>query len=351
MFCWKLPSINQDTKIKLRKTINSILLLSAVYILLSTFNISFAVDKGGCLTCHQYPGLVRLEENGDFKMLHIDEEKHLASAHGKVNCKKCHAEVVEIPHTGKTKVECTKTCHFEDREKIDATDASALSEYHKDEIFAITRLEDKSSCRVCHPLYPHSNNKKVRALANMHTGFLLCEVCHLKKEPSKKLTYDWKKPDLFEFIGEPYGTHEKQEKKEAKESNGVISKMLKIFSEEENGQDGETKIEYLISRIAVFHNKKLLMNTKDNDKAKDFLDREKSLSNAEKEKELEYFHREIARKEISSACDECHSPNGMLDFRKLGFDEKKSKDLEYMNIKSLLTKYETFVIPNLFGPK
>ena len=336
---------------KMNKFVFWILLTAVTLLFFNSPDVSFAVDKGGCLTCHQYPGLVRLEENGDFKMLHIDEEKHLASAHGKVDCKKCHAEVVEIPHTGKTKVECTKTCHFEDREKIDATDASALGEYHKDEIFAITLIEDKSSCRVCHPLYPHSEHNKVRALVNMHTGFLLCEVCHIKKESSKKLTYDWKKPDLFEFIGEPYGTHEKQEKKEAPKNNGVISKMLKIFSEEENGPNGETKIEYLISRIAVFHNKKLLMNTKDNDKAKDFLDREKSLSAEDKEKELKSFHREIARHEISTACDECHSPNGILDFRKLGFDEKQSKDLEYMNIKSLLTKYETFVIPNLFGPK
>ncbi|MCK5427229.1 MAG: hypothetical protein KAJ34_05995 [Thermodesulfovibrionia bacterium] len=339
----------------MNKFVFSILLTAVTLLFLNSPDVSFAVDKGGCLTCHQYPGLVRLEETGDFKMLHIDEEKHLASAHGKVDCKKCHAEVVEIPHTGKTKVECTKTCHVEDREKIDAADASALSEYHKDEIFAITRLEDKSSCRVCHPLYPHSNNNKVRALANMHTGFLLCEVCHLKKDSSKKLTYDWKKPDVFEFIGEPYGTHEKRESKKPEKNNGVMSKMLKIFSEEGNGANGEKKTEYLISRIAVFSiksdKKELLMNTKDNEKAKEFLDKEKEMQPAEKERELKYFHREIAKQEISVACDECHSPNGILDFRKLGFNETEAKDLEYMNIKSLLTKYETFVIPNLFGPK
>ena len=30
-------------------------------------------------------------------------------------------------------------------------------------------------------------------------------------------------------------------------------------------------------------------------------------------------------------------------------DEMTSKDLQYMNIKSLVTKYEIFVIPDLFG--
>jgi hypothetical protein len=340
---------------KMNKFLFSILLAAVTLFFFNLPDVSFAVDKGGCLTCHQYPGLVRLEETGDFKMLHIDEEKHLASAHGEIDCKKCHAEVVEIPHTGKTKVECTKTCHIEDRKKIDATDPDSLRSYHKDEIFAITRLEDGSSCRVCHPLYPHSKNNKVRALANMHTGFLLCEVCHLKKDSLRNLAYDWKKPDVFEFIGKPYGTHEKRKSKKPKESNGAISKMLKIFSEEGNGSNGEKKTEYLISRIAVFSidsdKKDLLMNTKDNEKAKEFLDREKEMQPAEKERELIYFHREIAKQEISVACDECHSPNGILDFRKLGFNETETKDLEYMNIKSLLTKYETFVIPNLFGPK
>lgn len=331
------------------------LLFIAAYLLLNAPDSSFAVDHGGCLTCHRYPGLVRLEETGEFKMFHIDEEKHLASAHGKVDCKECHAEVVEIPHTGRTKVECTKACHAEDKEKI-ATDPASLRAYHKDEIFAITKLEDNSSCRVCHPLYPHSHNNKVRALVNMHTGFMLCEVCHLKKEAPKKLSYEWNKPDVFEFMGEPYGTHEKREKEEEEEkNNGIISKMLKIFSEEESTPEGGKKTEYLISRIAPFSlikgKKELLMNTKDNDRAREFLEKEKTLGPAQKEKELEFFHRDIAKKEISVACNECHSSGGILDFRKLGFDDKRAKDLEYMNIKSLLTKYETFVIPNLFGPK
>lgn len=55
--------------------------------------------------------------------------------------------------------------------------------------------------------------------------------------------------------------------------------------------------------------------------------------------------------EISAACDECHSQNGILDFQKLGFSERKANDLRYLNIKGLVTKYDTFYIPNLFGPK
>lgn len=313
---------------------------------------SYAMDRGGCLTCHRYPGLVRFEKPDKFKVLHIDEEKHLLSSHSKTECRECHPKTVQIPHTNVTEVECTTKCHSEDKGKIDNIDRSYLTDFHKKEKFAITRLDDESSCRVCHPLYPHSKNNKVRALVNMHTGFMLCEVCHFKKEHRDNLIYDWKTPEEFEFTGEPYGTHEKKEVKEQKEPESFISKMLKIF-DEEKGLTETTAIKHFISRIAVYKTdegkRKLFINTEDNQKAGEFLEKEKKLSKADSEKELNFFHRDIAKKEISVACDECHSPKGILDFRKLGFSENKAKDLQYLNIKGLVTKYETFYLPNLFG--
>ena len=328
------------------------MLLIAIFgLLLNTFDTSFAEDHGGCLTCHRYPGLVRLEKSGDFKVLHIDEEKHLGSSHGKTDCRQCHPKITQVPHTDVTGVSCTQKCHLEDKEKIEAVDPAYLTGFHKEERFAITRIDDRSSCRVCHPLYPHSSNNKVRAFLNMHTGFLICESCHLQKDKYEGLVYEWKDPELFEFVGEPYGMHLKQENK-LKKNNGMISKMLKILSSDNEGHEG-SGIEYFISRIAVYSSdggaKRNLENTEDIEKAEGFMEKERSFDAAEKEKELEYFHRDIARKGISVACNECHSAKGILDFKRLGFNEKRTKDLEYMNIKSLLTKYDTFVIPNLFG--
>lgn len=34
---------------------------------------SYAMDRGGCLTCHRYPGLVKYEKPDKFKVLHITE--------------------------------------------------------------------------------------------------------------------------------------------------------------------------------------------------------------------------------------------------------------------------------------
>lgn len=334
------------------KNILLLLLTAVAGLLLNVPDTSFAEDHGGCLTCHRYPGLVRLEKSGEFKVLHIDEEKHLASSHAKTDCRQCHPKTTAIPHTDVTGVDCTSKCHFEDREKIETVDPSYLTDFHKKERFAITKIDDRSSCRVCHPLYPHSSNNKVRAFLNMHTGFLICESCHLRKEKYHDLVYEWKEPEAFEFVGEPYGMHLKREVQNPKKKQDMMSKMLKMFSSDKESPEGSST-EYFISRIAVFSSKdgkKMnLENVPDIGKAEEFMANREALGAPEKEKELEYFHRNIARKGITAACDECHSPKGILDFRKLGFNEKRAKDLEYMNLKSLLTKYDTFVIPNLFG--
>ena len=307
------------------------LLLSILLILSSCFipavtSSCFALDEGGCLTCHQYPGLVRHEKADGFRVLHIDEEKFFNSAHGKFRCRKCHASIWKVPHTGETKVDCTTECHQEDAEKILKYPLDTL---HQKEQSYILSLEDKSSCRVCHPLYPHGENKLVRGFLNMHAGFMFCEVCHIKRSKFRTLTYEWEDTENATFSGEPFGTYYNPQTGKADKHD-----------------------EHFISRIAAFAEekgkKRSLMNTREIGKANEFVRKEKSLKPEEKEEELAYFHQDIERKEISVACDECHSSHSILDFSKLGFSEKKTQDLIYLNIKGLVTKYKTFYFPKLF---
>jgi len=328
----------------LKKYLLESLLIISVFFVLNTAGTCFAIDRFGCLTCHKYPGLAKIEKQNGIRVLHIDERKHLDSPHGKVDCRKCHPKIEQIPHTGASVLDCTTECHLKDKEKIKAIKSSSGA-FHKDEKFVITTLHDNSSCRACHPLYPHSKNIKMRAFINMHTGFMFCEMCHLKKDSLKGFTYEWNRPEHVEFTGGPYGTH--QEK--SQETGGVITQILRIFSSQEN----QAKTEYVISRIAVFSNenskKSVMVNTWDTKKAIEFKNREKNLRPEEKEKELKYFHKDVAKMEISVACNECHSPKGILDFKQLGFEERKINDLQYLNIKSLVTKYDVFYMPNLFG--
>jgi hypothetical protein len=288
---------------------------------------SMAMDREGCLTCHRYPGLVRFDGPDTFKILHIDEKRYLGSPHGKFTCRRCHTAIVKIPHTGERKVECTTECHRSDKDKR-VVKNYPLTDFHKKEQSAINSLPDASSCRVCHPLYPHSENNMVRALLNMHTGFMVCEVCHLKKEKFQNCFYDWKDTENADFIGEPYGTYYNPKLKKAHKS------------------------EHFISRIAVFEKlngrNRLLMNNWDTRQAKDFVASQQRLQAGEKEKRLNFFHRDINRKEISVACDECHSQHGILNFDRLGFGKNVKNNLVNLNIKGLVTKYKIFYFPNLF---
>ena len=63
------------------------LILVSYFLSLGTSNC-FGLDEGGCLTCHQYPGLVRLEKDKHFKPLHIEEGKFFSSPHGKFRCER-----------------------------------------------------------------------------------------------------------------------------------------------------------------------------------------------------------------------------------------------------------------------
>jgi hypothetical protein len=168
----------------------------------------------------------------------------------------------------------------------------------------------------------------VRALLNMHTGFMMCEVCHLKRENFPRAYYDWNGAEIAQFRGDPYGTY-------------YNPKLQKTH-----------KSENFLSRIGVFIDaegkKRSLMNTWDTAAAKVFVQTVISLGTDEREEKLAFFHRDINKEEISVACDECHSKHSILDFEKLGFDQKTKNNLINLNIKGLVTKYKTFYFPQLF---
>ena len=288
---------------------------------------SAAMDPEGCLTCHQYPGLATVKEAHKINILHIDESRYAASSHGKLACRKCHTTIEKIPHTGQLQVDCTTECHLSDKDKR-LVAKQPLSRFHHKEQSAIIALQDPSSCRVCHELYPHTENNMVRALLNLHTGFMVCEVCHLNKANFAGSYFDWSGAEIAEYSGEPYGTFYNPNLKKAHKSS------------------------HFISRISVFLSaggkKQSVVNTADSEKAREYVRTANRLTAAQKKKELDFFHRDINRKQISVACDECHSSHSILNFKALGFDAGQANILETLNIKGLVTKYKTFYFPGMF---
>ncbi len=298
-------------------------------IFFAAFQYSPAAEGGRyCLFCHKYPGLVTYHDE-ELKVLHVDEERYTRSPHGEVECKECHTAITKVPHTGVTEVDCFTNCHQEDREKI-ATDPASLKNLHQEEHSYIVSLEEDSSCRVCHPLYPHSENNWVRAFLNMHTGFMRCEVCHVKRESISGLTYHWDESGKAVFSGKPFGSYYAPASQRAQAAEGTLSRIAVFVSD--NGAK-----------------KPLASATGDVRKAREYMEEEAAMTPEEKEEKLAYFHRQIARKEISVACHGCHSKDTVLNYTQLGFDGKKAQDLMYLNIRGLITKYKTFYFPDLFG--
>ncbi len=151
-----------------------------------------AADVGNCLLCHKYPGLSRIDENGDMKLLFVNEEVFNNSVHANVKCEGCHADIKKIPHEDVKKVDCLAQCHI-----IEPTSEKKFS--HEDAAKFLSRsvhskvdadgkpkkyAEDYPVCKDCHdnPLYrPLSFFKKVRpGISEIALG--RCRVCHKKDE-------------------------------------------------------------------------------------------------------------------------------------------------------------------------
>ena len=58
------------------------------------------------------------------------------------------------------------------------------------------------------------------------------------------------------------------------------------------------------------------------------------------------FHVNIKPK--GHECQICHAKESILNYKVMGFSEDRIVDLEQLNIKGMITKYEEFYLPNLF---
>lgn len=153
---------------------------------------ALAADIGNCLLCHKYPGLSRVDEEGKFRLLYVNEDIFNKSVHAKVKCEGCHPDIQKIPHEPAKKVDCLLQCHIiepssekkfshQDAAKFLAASAHAkLDGQGNPKKFS----EDIPTCKDCHenPLYrPLSFFKVVRpGISDRALG--RCRVCHKSDE-------------------------------------------------------------------------------------------------------------------------------------------------------------------------
>lgn len=154
--------------------------------------VAEAADAGNCLLCHRYPGLSRIDEHGNMRLLFINEEIFKVSVHAKVKCEGCHTDIKKIPHDPAKKVDCLVECHI-----IEPSSEQKFSHKEVEKFLAGSvhskvdkngnpkkYSEDLPTCKNCHdePLYrPLAFVKRVRpGMAEDALG--RCRVCHQKED-------------------------------------------------------------------------------------------------------------------------------------------------------------------------
>ncbi|MCA9786423.1 MAG: hypothetical protein KDC10_02000 [Calditrichaeota bacterium] len=178
----------------------------------------------------------------------------------------------------------------------------------------------RSECTLCHAGLAHTQDRSVRAALNMHSRYMACEVCHSPLEGMGESRVIW--ADLRRNpVGDP-GT-----------PYGLDRHPLQT---QEN----------FTSFLVLEQNGKSLFQDQGSERAKQYLAVRDELTPERKEAFTKDFHDTVAPlSERSLSCDDCHSREGWLDFRSLGFSEERVNQLETESKAASVTKYESFYLP------
>jgi len=187
--------------------------------------------------------------------------------------------------------------------------------------------EVRSVCFICHSDLPHSRNKRIRALMNLHTQFFVCETCHIKERPETTIVYKWYNPLDPNPPGPFYGTSYDPDSGSLSLGKDLISKIAPYFKSEKDGK--------IWSAIQI----------QDAPIARDFVKVRNRLSPEQREGIKNKFHENIKPK--GHDCKACHTENSILDFKQLGFVDNRAENLKKLVVVEMIRKYESWYLPEL----
>ena len=180
-------------------------------------------------------------------------------------------------------------------------------------------------CFICHSDLPHSKNKRIRSLMNLHTQFLVCETCHIKEKPGTTIVYKWYNPLNPNPPGPFYGTSYDPETGSLSLGKDLISKIAPYYKKDDK----------VWSAIEI----------QDAPMARDFMRVRDRLTPDQRGGITNKFHEDINAK--GHECNQCHSENGILDFKQLGFNEHRIEHLEKLIVVGMIEKYKSWYLPEL----
>ncbi|MDH5181058.1 MAG: multiheme c-type cytochrome [Gammaproteobacteria bacterium] len=204
-----------------------------------------------------------------------------------------------------------------------------MRHFHNEPEQDLVNMGKKPVCFYCHGDYPHSKQRMVRTLLNMHTQFVGCMTCHNdpKKIDEKSLSFYWLNYSGISVSGPPFGTSIDPKTGNLVTTDNYYAKIVAMSESK-----GEST---------------LLELTEDNPEVKEFLEVREKLTDADRESVKKRFHRTVTPK--GRFCTRCHTSDndGYISFSKLGFSERRVNDLTNLNIVGIVQKYKKFYMPSL----
>lgn len=199
-----------------------------------------------------------------------------------------------------------------------------LGHFHMVDQYVETRGKYQPVCVVCHGSYAHGKDKKVRAMLNMHDGYIACAVCHVRQDDSQADGQPGRTGQRLDFL---WVDRQTGEFKRAVE--GEYGKYpAQIFPVADSGQGTG----HIYTPITV-------------EAAQTFLKLLPGLTKDEASKAREKLHEPLSEKPVS--CADCHKTDGYLDFHSLGFPQQRIDHLISTEFVGMIEKYETFHLPSV----
>jgi nitrate/TMAO reductase-like tetraheme cytochrome c subunit len=188
----------------------------------------------------------------------------------------------------------------------------------------------RSTCIACHSPYPHGKNLQAIAVMNLHTEFMTCHSCHLKLDVGEQIRFGWIDPTGSQSKAEPYGVRIDPETGAFAETEDHFSKLTPFRK-----INGEWEPITSLSGI---------------EEALGYMEEQEVYSEEERKAIVDRLHEGAELKEFIQ-CSRCHSKDGIMDFKSLGFEPARINQLQKMEIGGMLTNYDIFYFPDLYRNK
>jgi hypothetical protein len=196
--------------------------------------------------------------------------------------------------------------------------------FHMIDKYVEPQRQNQPVCVICHRLYAHGKDKKVRAILNMHEGYIACYVCHSRRDDvhregkaataDKRIEFLWVDRETGEFTNKVEGEYGKY--------------PAQIFPVEYSGQETG----HIFTPIRQ-------------EDAQEFL---KILPGLTKDQALEArakLHEPLSKEAVS--CEDCHKKDGYLNFKSLGFPQQRIDHLTSTEFVGMINNYKTFHLPSV----